>query len=175
MPGYCYGRSDLPALEAPLAHTAEGLAGLLQRLHSPRLISSPLQRCRQLAERTGCEVELEARWQELDFGEWEGRPWAQISPKEIDSWNADLIGYRPGGGENLAEMRGRVLAALSERRKLAGPLVVVTHAGVIRILLAHWLELPPAQMLRMRLDYGSVTRLERSGALWQVHYVNRTL
>jgi len=175
VPGCCYGRSDLPALEGPLAQTAERLAALLERLHSPCLISSPLRRCRQLAERVGDGVELEARWQELDFGEWEGRPWELIAPEEIDHWNADLLGYRPGGVENMSEMRRRVLAALSERLARAEPQVVVTHAGVIRILLAHWLELSAEQMLRLRLDYGSVTRLEAKGTLWQVHYVNRLL
>ncbi len=43
-----------------------------------RVISSPLLRARQTAEAFGLTPEIDDRWIELDYGEWDGRPIADL-------------------------------------------------------------------------------------------------
>lgn len=129
-PGTCYGRLDLGC--APEAGAAVG--GLLTTLPPVRaVLSSPARRCRMLADaiatRNGIGVETDDRLHELDFGAWEGRPWAAIDRAESDPWAADPLAVSPPGGETFASLIARVRAALEGVPPGAA---VVTHAGVIR-------------------------------------------
>ncbi|NWG45917.1 MAG: alpha-ribazole phosphatase [Alphaproteobacteria bacterium] len=134
--GLCYGRSDLG-----LAGTFEAEAdAVLAALPQPaRIVSSPLSRCLRLAERIasvhGVTLERDDRLREMDFGRWEGRPWADIPRAELDAWAADFLTARPHGGESVALLAARVAAALADLAG-PGPVCVVTHSGVIRAALA---------------------------------------
>ena len=78
---------------------------------------------------------LDARLAEIDFGAWEGRPWAAIPRAELDAWAADLLHARPHGGESVAMLLARTRAALADLRATGAPCIAVTHAGVIRAAL----------------------------------------
>ena len=52
-------------------------------------------------------------------------------------------------------------------------MVAVTHAGVIRALLAHALKLPLENVPGFHLDFGGVTKLVMSTSHINVAYVNR--
>ena len=153
-PGICYGRLDLSA-ENPAA-VADKL-----RLALPAglpLWSSPLLRCRELAERLHPHPLFDERLAEMNFGTWEGRPWDDIPRAELDAWAADVAGYAPPGGESPRSLQARALdfvAGLSVPEA-----VIVTHAGVIRTLLAHWQGLPPERWTELVFAYGSCTRVE---------------
>lgn len=136
--GRCYGRSDLP-LSPCFAAEAARLARDLPRFG--RVVSSPLQRCRLLAEHLaaarGVPLQLDERLIEMDFGRWEGRLWADIPRGELDDWAADLEGARPHGGESVAELAARARAGLQALRGTQRrPALLVTHAGVIKAALA---------------------------------------
>lgn len=133
-PGVCYGSSDIPAAAAALA---EGHAALAPQLapwlaRGARLYSSPLRRCSALASLLGTPV-LDARLAEMDFGAWELRPWSGIPRGEVDAWAADLLDYRPGGGETVREVAARVQSFLAELQHDA---VIVCHAGTMRLVAA---------------------------------------
>jgi alpha-ribazole phosphatase len=102
-------------------------------------------------------VQLDARLMEMNFGAWEGRPWDSVPRRELDAWAADVEGYAPPGGESPRQLRKRVLdfvAGLGD-----GEHVLVTHAGVIRLLLAHVAAASIADSLRHAPAYGSLTTL----------------
>ncbi len=132
-PGICYGRTDLA-----LAPTfAEEAAAVLARLEpAAALVSSPLGRCRALAERIGSALHLQPaydhRLQEMDFGAWEGQDWNDIPRMELDAWAADFLHARPHGGESVHAFVARVHEVLAELRKDGVSRLVVTHAGVIK-------------------------------------------
>jgi alpha-ribazole phosphatase len=93
----------------------------------------------------------------MDFGAWEGRPWDAIPRPELDAWAADVAGYAPPGGESPLALQRRALEFVAS---LSLPeAVIVTHAGVIRTLLADTQGLPPARWTELVFDYGSCTRL----------------
>lgn len=151
--GICYGRLDLPA--DPAASRKAALA--LQHAHpAPWALvrHSPLQRCELLSHdlralQPDWAFACDDRLTEIDFGDWEGRPWASVPRADIDAWTADFARHRPGGGEALAAMLTRVNHALHDAgaaaRSQGGDVLWITHAGVARCvawLLAHGTRLP---------------------------------
>ena len=153
-PGICYGRLDLEAENA--VAVAEGLRADLP----PGLPvwSSPLRRCRTLAEYLHPVPQIDERLVEMDFGDWEGVRWDAVPRAELDAWAADVAGYAPPGGESPLMLQRRALAFVASLTVPAA--VVVTHAGVIRTLLAHWQGLPPAAWRQLVFAYGSRTTVE---------------
>ena len=133
--GLCYGRTDLALGPCFAAHAGR----IVQDLPDvARIVTSPLSRCAALArvigQARGLAVDTDPRLTEMDFGAWEGVPWADIPRHELDAWAADLLHARPHGGESVADLRARVLPALRDHAQ-AGTLVV-THHGVIKC--ARW-------------------------------------
>lgn len=152
-PGVCYGRLDIPAenVEAAAASLRAELPGELP------LWSSPLRRCRDLAELLNPAPIFDERLVEMNFGAWEGRAWDAIPRPELDAWAADVAGYVPPGGESPLALQRRALDFVAT---LDVPeAVIVTHAGVIRTLLAHWQGLPPERWTELVFAYGSCTRV----------------
>ena len=144
----CYGRSDLPV---SVHENARVQNQLVETLPKPALLfSSPLWRCAILASGLAKEPGwpapiLDSRLVELDFGSWEMQSWQTISRDEIDAWAAAIIDYRPGSGESVMQMAARVRAFYLDllRLRVVPPhhnnhddVVVICHAGTIRLLLA---------------------------------------
>lgn len=168
-PGVCYGQTDL-GLAEPAAAVAARLRPLLPESFS--LHASPLARARLLAEALGRPV-LDARLQEIHFGDWEGRSFAEIG-RAIDDWAADPLDFRAPGGESAREMSVRVLHWLEETAGLRGPasasrakpgaapgdVVVVAHGGPLRVLAGHLLGLPPERWIGLDFGCGQVTRID---------------
>ena len=155
-PGICYGRLDVAA-ENPDA-AAESLRAEIP----PGLPvwTSPLRRCRVLAERLHAAPVVDGRLSEMHFGDWEGMAWDDIPRAALDAWAADVGGYAPPGGESPAELQRRALAFVAA---LAVPeAVIVTHAGVIRTLVAHRRGLPPARWCELHFDFASRTVVDFS-------------
>lgn len=133
------------------------------------LVSSPLQRCARFAEELaaarGLPLQFEAGLQELHFGDWEGRSAAQLMETDADDlgrfW-ADPYAFTPPGGEPLLAFEARVLDAL-QRLHAEYPgqqLLVVTHGGVMRLLLARARGLPREQLLQVSVAHGQRVHLQ---------------
>ena len=135
--GVCYGATDLD-----LAPTFDDEAACVVAALPPveRLVTSPLGRCRRLAERIGAAQSLvpvvDARLRELDFGRWEGMPWDAIPRAELDAWAADFLHARPHGGESVHMLYERSRSAIADYRATDLSHIVVTHAGVIKAVRA---------------------------------------
>lgn len=149
--GVCYGRLDCPAEDvlAPAARLAAELPPGLP------VWSSPLLRCHALARALHPQPIIDERLAEIHFGDWEGRRWDDIPRAEIDAWAADVGGYVPPGGESPRALQRRALDFVAS---LDVPeAVIVTHAGVIRTLVAHWQGLPPERWAELSVAYASCT------------------
>lgn len=139
-PGLCYGSTDLTVAPAQLEQT---LAALRLPADLP-IYSSPLQRCAVLAERLSASPVYDARLVEMHFGVWEMRAWDDIPRAEIDAWAADMVHYRPGGGESVLQMATRIDAFYHQLPRDGA--VIICHAGAMRLLAARHDGLPPARM-----------------------------
>lgn len=152
--GICYGRCDVPASQ--IEQVAKTLISVLPA--DLPLWSSPLVRCRTLAERLHPQPIIDNRLAEMHFGDWEGKRWDDIPRAELDAWAADVAGYAPPGGESPRDLQRRALDFVAS---LDVPeAVIVTHAGVIRTLLAHWQGLSPERWTELNFAYGSCTVVE---------------
>lgn len=173
--GVCYGQAEVDLAES-FAAEVERIRAKLTGLAPAACYSSPLLRCGRLAAMLGYgEPRHDARLKELDFGAWELKPWDEIPRDALDRWGQAFVHEAPPGGETFAALHGRATAFLREVAELplAGAVVVVTHAGVIRALLAEVLAMPLAEAFRFHLDYSGVTQLLLHGPVPSVGYVNR--
>lgn len=142
--GICYGRLDMAAEADATAQCAARLAAQLPA--GLRMVSSPLQRCEQLAHalhalRPDLAYKTDARLQEMDFGQWEGRAWQAIARAELEAWTDDFAHYQAGhDGDSVTRFMARVGAAFDDltlrpqRPAMAqeSGVLWITHAGVIR-------------------------------------------
>ncbi|AZE79862.1 alpha-ribazole phosphatase family protein [Pseudomonas synxantha] len=137
-----------------------------------RLISSPLQRCALFAQELGTQldlpVSLEPDVQELHFGAWEGQSAAALMETDAEGlglfW-ADPYAFTPPQGEPVSEFSERVLGAVSRlHQAYAGQRVLlISHGGVMRLLLARARGLPREQLLNVEVGHGALFSL-RVGA-----------
>lgn len=143
--------------------------------HTPwsRLVSSPLLRCRAFAEAFADQhdlpLELETRFKEVGFGVWEGKTAEQIerdAPGTLTRFKADPILARPQGAEPLDCFLARVGAGIEHllRTYPDEHILIVGHAGVIRMALAHALSIPLANAYRIEVASAGITRLRFDGA-----------
>ena len=138
--GICYGALDVAADAALTTAAAKSLAATVPANTICRV--SPLRRCQQLGAalalvRPDLAVKAstctDVRLAEMDFGYFEGQPWANIPKSAVDAWTADFGNHRFGGKESANEVLLRVKAALDEHAALGADHVLwLTHAGVIR-------------------------------------------
>lgn len=176
--GICYGQTDLGLAESAAA-AALRLRGVLPP--NGRVISSPLQRCRALAEALSTSVETDQRLLEINFGDWEGLAWDAIPRHQLDAWAAAPFDHVPPGGESAAVMAARVIAfaadlvatAAKPADRAATEWILVAHQGPLRVLLAHWLDLPRESWLKLHLDFATASCIELSPPGNRLLWLNR--
>jgi alpha-ribazole phosphatase len=178
--GHCYGSFDF-ALSPDGIRQAHTVANALGCRPLAAIYTSPRQRCRQAAQilaagRT-CPVETVAALRELDFGEFEGRSYDEIAamyPDVYQQWMERPTETHFPGGESFPEMYARVIAATRDLRSrhTRQSIALVTHGGVIRIILADALGMDPANMFRIGQRYGAVNVIRYFGETPFVDLVN---
>lgn len=133
-----------------------------------QIVSSPLLRCRafaeSLAERHGLPLTLDERLKEVGFGVWEGKSAAEIeqeAPGTLAQFKADPVNARPAGAELLADFHARVAAGLEDvlAQHAGRHVLLVGHAGVMRMALAWALRIPLENAYRIEVASASLTRL----------------
>ena len=159
--GLLLGRADPPIDPEGI----EQAAALASAVGTPaRIVSSPLQRCMAtaavIAEAVGIDLEVDERWIELDYGELDGRVITEVPAETWAAWRAD-IGWRPPGGETLAELGERVRQACDEIAADADDrdVVVVSHVSPIKAAVAWAVGAGDELTWRMHVSPGSISRV----------------
>lgn len=180
--GRLYGRLDVPLSDKGREQIRRAAQFLRRDLRAAdgslpplRLISSPLSRCRESAAlvRGALRADdgslppllVDDELAEIALGQWEGLPREEIRRRFPTEWEArgtDLAHVAPPGGESFAGAQQRALAAV---RRLAADypdesLLLLSHAGLIRSLMAHALALPLREVLRLPLPFAAIVRLD---------------
>ncbi len=168
--GLCYGRFE-PGLADGWEKSVDSTISVLGAIPQ-RIISSPASRCTlpagYMADKLGlARPEEDLRLQELDFGAWEGRLWRDIPREESDHWAQSYLHIAPPGGETMLMMRSRVISWLNEvcYRCFSGvnDVLVLTHSGVIKIIVADCLGMPLRNAFRLNVSFSALTMLRFSG------------
>ena len=158
MPGV--GLSD--AGRAQAARLGQRLAGGVV----DRILSSPLERTRATAEAIGtaCGVsaEVEEGLIELDMGAWTGREIESLHGEPAwTEWNERRATAHIPGGETMGEAQTRIVHALSRlATDCPGQVIaVVSHADMIKAVVAHVLGLSLDNLMSFDVSPASVTRM----------------
>jgi broad specificity phosphatase PhoE len=169
--GRCIGQTDVPL-------SPEGAASIraFASTNGPQLTGAVEVVCSDLVRATdsaqllaaalGTTVARDARLREMNFGAWDGRTWSDIEQLDRERFNAWLNGWielAPPGGESLSMVRSRAVSWLSDTLDHGDPIaraiVVVSHAGWIRVAVSHLLERPMSQLFELPVDYAHATVL----------------
>jgi broad specificity phosphatase PhoE len=129
-----------------------------------RILCSPLQRCAAFAlalgERARIEVEPLDAFRERGFGVWEGKRADEIEPDALARFWTDPAGYDPPDAEPFAEFRQRVIDGWQRLvDEGAERSLVITHGGVIRVILGEILGLPDDRLILIEVPHACRTRL----------------
>lgn len=129
------------------------------------VVSSPARRAVQTAQAFDAPVVIDDRLIELDYGEFEGTPVAEVPPEVWAQWQAD-VEFRPPGGESLAELGTRVRAACADwagGSAAPGVVVMVSHVSPIKAAVAWALGVGDQIAWRSHLDNASITQVLMRG------------
>jgi probable phosphoglycerate mutase len=177
--GLLAGRMELPLTERGLAQ-AQAVGAALSGV--TRVITSPLGRARATAEALGLglPIEIDERWIEVDYGEYDGQALGTVPAEVWQAWRSDP-GYRPPGGESLAEVGLRVAEACTELFAIDGEaargdgdVVVVSHVSPIKAATCWALGLPDQGAWRLYLATASITRIAWGPGGIALHGYNET-
>lgn len=101
----------------------------------------------------------------MHFGRWEGLSWRQIArrfPRLSRIWLTRFPHHTIPGAERFDTFKKRVTRELDEI-VTANPgscVAIVTHAGVVRLILAGALGVPDRNMFRIVLDPGALSVID---------------
>ncbi|MCG8421759.1 MAG: histidine phosphatase family protein [Proteobacteria bacterium] len=164
--GKLLGRRDIPLNADGIAQAqraADGLVGIALA----EVISSPLQRALHTAQivarQFGIEVARDHRLIDFEVGHWSGMRLDDIAvTAAYREFLANPLSTHIPGGENLEQVRKRAVDAIEQALEDNPPgadIAAVTHSGVIRVLLAHYLGAPPATYHRLQVSSASISVL----------------
>lgn len=172
--GRFVGRGDSPLTEVGKEQIL-ALTAYMEQWKPNVVFTSPLKRALMTAQAIvscGIPVNVVEDLQEIDFGRAEGLTWNEITTlgMKIDYLRNgaaqdanDLGGPGDGpvapGGESWSEFESRVRAAAVACEGAGSRVVIVTHGGVFRTLLAHWLGLPMESSWRFSVPNAGVATL----------------
>lgn len=134
-----------------------------------QIITSPLNRCASFAEElsrdTGLPLAYAPGFIEMGFGEWEGKTADEIQKMDQQRFFAfyeDPIRNTPPTAESLIAFQQRCITAWHEmlQQYQQRHILLVTHAGVIRLLLANILSMPHEAVFHIDVPYACLSRIE---------------
>ncbi len=159
--GLLLGRGN-PSLTEAGREQAQQLAARLGALAPRAVLTSPLGRARDtaapIAAAAGCAVEVDDRLIEIDYGEWDGRPFADLPLDVVERWRRDPD-FAPPGGESLRVVGKRIAGFCEERLVSDRLLVAVSHVSPVKAAVCWALGVGDELAWRMRLDVASITRI----------------
>jgi alpha-ribazole phosphatase len=172
MAGRFCGHSD-PDLNSLGQAQVTNLVAQLSAQPLERIYSSDLKRAQTtahaVADYHGLAVETRPALREIHFGEWEGLSWEEIEsrdPQYVAAWMAAFPQLPAPSGETFPAFEARVLrevTAFVDRG--AGPIAVVTHGGVIRVVLQHLCGRSASEAWQETQSYCCVVRYEAQRGL----------
>jgi alpha-ribazole phosphatase len=168
--GRCYGRLDVPLSAEGIAQAKKAAARFAQE-NIAAVYSSGLRRAietaRILAQGLRLDLTTVNALGEIDFGDFEGMTYDDIQqqyPEAFERWMRRPTEGQFPNGESFSDMGKRVNGALDLllKRHRNESAAIVTHSGVIRLLLGQALSMPNDQIFRLSQGYGAINRIRYS-------------
>lgn len=132
------------------------------------IVSSPLTRCaafaKELADKYAISLQYDSTFMEIGFGDWEGKTASELEQQNKQAFYAfydDPIKNTPANAEPLLAFQQRIQQAWQNLLHIHTNkhLLLVAHAGVIRVILAEVLAMPLEAMFRIQVPYAAISRV----------------
>lgn len=183
LPNICYGQSDVD-VSLQFDEELRILREKLLHKEFDAIYSSPLQRCYKLAHALSSDesmsfavrdIQLDDRLKELHFGDWELSSWDDIPRDIFDAWASDYANLAPPNGETFSQLhiRAKRFVEYVSGHFQDKHVLVVTHGGLIRALIADVLNMPLKGLFRINIDHASITQISYQGPVPKIGFVNR--
>jgi probable phosphomutase (TIGR03848 family) len=169
-PGHLYGWTPGVHLSADGREEVKNLAARLEAVKLQAMYSSPLERCQETAEAIAEGRRLDIRTiqelGEVQYGKWQGKAFRTLVKTPL--WRTiQLVPSQATfpGGESLLELQRRGVHAIEEIRAShkRGVVAVVSHADMIKAIVAHYLGMHLDLFQRLNVETASVTALSFFG------------
>lgn len=161
------GRAAGIRLNARGREEADRVAERLLSIPLTAIFSSPLERTREtaapLARRTGQEVQISEKIHEIDFGEWTGLTFEELSREpRWRQFNTFRSGTRIPGGEIMVEVQQRMVSEIERlrARQPDGTFALFSHGDPIKTAVAHYAGFPLDHMLRFEISLASISMID---------------
>jgi alpha-ribazole phosphatase len=157
------GQQDLPLSDRGRAQ-ADAWAAYFATLELDAIVCSDLARClesaRIIAAASHLTPQARPELREIALGEWEGQSFTAIQrrdPKAFQQRGGRIADHRPPGGESFRDLDERIWLFFEPLlRPSPAQTLVVTHAGVIRVLLCRLLGMPLENLFAIGVAYGGL-------------------
>lgn len=159
--GVLYGHSDLDVVDTFHEEVKEMITNHSFLPNNHVVYSSPLKRCKVLAQTLfSQDITYDSRLKELNFGDWEMKPWHEIDPSHLVQWRNDFLNTTPPNGESIKSLSVRVYDFLEELKTTPYETInIVAHAGVIHLISLYCLN-QPLESFEFNMKYGAVYQHE---------------
>ncbi len=160
----CYGQSDVDVTDS-FIEEAKQVQKALIGLQFDEIWSSPLIRCQKLAEYLFLDLQInyDDRLKELNFGDWEGKAWAEIYDQPGgEAWMNDYVNMRCPNGESFNDQITRIKDFHEDKEHhFSGKnIALIAHGGTIRSFYCHLKGMKPQEAFNHAFDYGRVNKIE---------------
>lgn len=167
--GHCYGNFDIGVSEN-FMHEAQILQSNIKHFAFNKIFTSPLTRCKLLADflfPTSTSLE---DLKEINYGLWENTPWATIGVKEGGDWIYHKPITKAPQGESFACLQQRVINCLHQHilNHQQESIALVIHGGVIRTIIAYLCKLSLSSTQHFKIHYASYVELIQEGNIWKI-------
>ncbi len=178
--GLCYGKLDVGLSERGKLQI-EQTVGFLEKFEIDAIYASPRIRAAEsakiLAQKCGLFVETNENFAEINFGDFEGLAYEEVErrfPAIYRKWMNSPTEVEFPNGESFAQMQRRVLKEVEELRFLheGETLAIVSHGGVNRIILAHFLAIANEHIFRLAQNYAAANVIDFYGEFPVVRIIN---
>ena len=147
------------------------------------IYSSDLKRAfataQEIATGSGMEITAEPRFREMSFGEWEGLDYSGLGKKwqgKMNGFFRDPMSVAIPGGESFDDFCNRVCSAFYEvvARHEGQDVLIVSHGGSIRAIIADILKFPAASFWSVRLENTAVSIIQVADGRFLLSKLNDT-
>lgn len=174
--GVLCGRTESEVIQS-IEEIKNEIKPKLEPLKSPVIISSPLKRAVDTASVFERTVLTEEGFLEFDFGKFEGKSFEYIKQnhsKEFEKILKEGNDYQYPSGENLSSFLNRVSNTYDkvlEKYSNYNELVIVSHAGVIQMLLSYILAGDKTLYWNFRIKNCAVIKLYYCEGMPVIEYI----
>ncbi len=166
--GRWQGQADVALNErgrAQAAKTAKELKNVpINAIYSSDLIRA-LETAQEISKVTGLPVQVDRRLREIHQGDWQGMLVTDIKARYADHFERrrlDPLNIAPPGGETVAQVASRVLAAVHEivSKHPSETIAIVSHGFALAVILAEYQGRPLDDVWKLIPDNGVWQRIE---------------